>query len=128
LRRLYRTELTEAGYQVHAVSSGAAALECLAGASVPDAMLLEIRLGGMDGLEVLRRGLKAHPQLAVVINSAYSVYRADFSSWGADRYVLKSSDLTELKAALAQALAGAPLQRRRRHEKCVDPSPLECLR
>ncbi|NLI16870.1 MAG: response regulator, partial [candidate division Zixibacteria bacterium] len=35
--------------------------------------------------------------LPVIINSAYSSYKANFSSWLADDYVVKSPDLTELK-------------------------------
>jgi CheY-like chemotaxis protein len=51
---------------------------------------------GMDGLEALARTLDQHPQLPVILNTAYSCYKDDFLSWGADAYLVKSADLTEL--------------------------------
>jgi hypothetical protein len=43
--------------------------------------------------------------MPVVINSAYPSFKADFSTWGADAYVVKSSDLTELKDMVRHLLA-----------------------
>jgi hypothetical protein len=43
--------------------------------------------------------------MPVVINSAYPSFKADFSTWGADAYVVKSSDLTELKDTVRHLLS-----------------------
>ena len=104
LRKLYESEFADDGYEVMSVASGEEALERLR-SSPPEAVVLDIRLGGMDGLDVLRRILDSRPAVAVILNSAYPSYKQSFASWSADGYVVKSSDLTELKATVAAALA-----------------------
>jgi DNA-binding response OmpR family regulator len=104
LRKLYEAEFAEEGYTVTSVSSGEEAIEKLR-AAPPEAVILDIRLGGMDGLDVLRRVLLEQPGVAVVLNSAYPSYKQSFASWSADGYVVKSGDLTELKQTVAAAVA-----------------------
>ena len=103
LRTLYQAEFTEEGYNVTGVASGEEAMEVLR-KSPPQAVVLDIRLGGMNGLDLLRGILADRPEVAVVLNSAYPGYKQDFTSWSADRYVVKSSDLRELKEAVAEAM------------------------
>ncbi len=103
LRRLYEEEFREEGYHVLTASSGEEALE-IARRSRVTGVVLDIRLGGIDGLEVMRRLLDVSPGTAVVLNSAYPSFKSDFASWGAERYVVKSSDLDELKQAVHDAL------------------------
>jgi DNA-binding response OmpR family regulator len=103
LRRLYESEFTDEGYLVTGVASGEEALEKLRD-DPPQAVVLDIRLSGMNGLDVLRSILHDKPGIAVVLNSAYPTYKQDFASWSADGYVVKSSDITELKTAVAAAL------------------------
>jgi len=38
------------------------------------------------------------------LNTAYSNYKDDFMSWAADAYVVKSSDLTQLKTTIRAVL------------------------
>ena len=59
---------------------------------------------GMDGIEALGRILGQDNTLPVILNTAYSSYKDNFMSWSADAYVVKSSDLTELKAEIRKAL------------------------
>jgi DNA-binding response OmpR family regulator len=40
----------------------------------------------------------------VILNTAYPSYKDNFMSWAADAYVIKSSDLTELKARIKVSL------------------------
>jgi DNA-binding response OmpR family regulator len=63
---------------------------------------------GPDGIESLRRIKERHPGLPVVLVTAYGEYRSDFGTWAADGYVVKSADLTELKARIARLLGGPP--------------------
>lgn len=95
LRTLYQRELEREGYQVLCASTAREGLDLIE-SERPDVLVLDIRMPGMDGLEALARTLDQHPQLPVILNTAYSTYRDDFLSWGADAYLVKSADLTEL--------------------------------
>lgn len=103
LSELYRLELEDEGYRVLTATSGAAALECLR-AEPADLVVLDMRMEGMDGLETLAEILKVRRELPVVINTAYSNFKTDFGTWSADAYVVKSSDLTELKTRVRDVL------------------------
>jgi CheY-like chemotaxis protein len=104
LRMLYSKELTEEGYEVQTVPSGQDALESIK-QSRPDAVILDIKMEGMDGLSVLDRIMEHDKTIPVVLNTAYSTFKSDFSTWSADAYLVKSSDLSELKQTLRQVLA-----------------------
>ena len=100
---LYQEELSEEGYEVIVDRNGKEALEKYDRES-PDLVVLDIRMPIMDGLETLNALLGRNRQLPVILNSAYSAYRDNFMTWGAEAYVLKSSDLTELKEKIREAL------------------------
>ena len=70
------------------------------------AMVLDIRMPGMDGLEAMGRILDQHPSIPVLLNTAYSSYQDSFLSWGADAYVIKSSDTGDLRREVEQLLSG----------------------
>lgn len=95
IRLLYRTELEAAGYEVDELPNGATLLETLA-RGCPDLMVLDIRMPGPSGLELLTSVRARHRQLAIILSSAYSSYQGDMSTLPADAYVLKSSDVTPL--------------------------------
>jgi DNA-binding response OmpR family regulator len=108
VRGLYRDELADAGYRVLAAGSWAEA-EALLERERPDLVMLDIRLeGGPDGIEALRRIKERHAGLPVVLVTAYGEYRSDFGTWAADGYVVKSADLTELKARIVALLGASP--------------------
>ena len=69
-----------------------------------DGAILDIRLANEDGITLMRNLLRERPNLPVVLNSAYTTFKSDFATWAADRYVVKSSDLGELKAAVHGAI------------------------
>lgn len=103
IRKLYESELKRAGYEVVTAESAEEALEMMEG-DPPDLVVLDIRLEGMDGIDCLRTIMEKRRDLPVILNSAYSTYKQDFASWMADAYVVKSSDLTELKDTIEQVL------------------------
>jgi DNA-binding response OmpR family regulator len=103
IRSLYEKELQDEGYAVTLAGNGREALD-LFSSDRPDLVVLDIRMPGMDGLEALGKLLAEDPKVPVVLNSAYSSYKDNFLSWSADAYVVKSSDLTELKATIRRLL------------------------
>lgn len=110
IRQLYGHEFEDDGYAVRTAGSAAAAMR-LARDWYPDVVLLDVRLGKESGLDLLRRLRAQHPQLRIVLVTAYCGYRDDFVAWLADAFVTKSGDLTELKQVVAQFLAEGEVQR-----------------
>jgi len=103
LRELYKSELSLEGYEVIAAATGKEAVEILK-ESRPDVIVMDIRMPEMDGIEALGKVVARHKNIPVIINTAYPSYQEDFRAWAADEYVVKSSDLTELKAAIKRVL------------------------
>ena len=104
LRALYQSELKQEGYEVVVALDGLEAIHMLE-SEKPELIVLDIRMPGIDGLETMARLLAKDHQLPIILNTAYSSYRDSFLSWSADAYVIKSSDLTELKTKIRQVLA-----------------------
>ncbi|MHB8766651.1 MAG: response regulator [Deferrisomatales bacterium] len=103
IRALYRVELEEEGYRVLAAEDGKAVRAVLAQETV-DLVVLDIKLKGESGLQILQDITRHHRQLPVILSTAYGSFKDDFSSWLADAYVVKSSSLKELKAEVAKVL------------------------
>lgn len=103
VRNLYTQELEDEGHEVVTAATGNEALQHLE-RSKPDLVILDIKLELDNGLDVLRRMKEAQPNLSVILNSGYSTYRDDFSSWLADAYLVKSSDTSELLATVRGVL------------------------
>ncbi len=101
IRTLLQEELEDEGYKVLIATNARDALKMVA-AEAMDLVILDIRMPGMDGLEALPRILGIKEGLPVIMNTAYSQYQDSFMSWAADAYVVKSSDLTELKAKVKE--------------------------
>ena len=103
IRTLLQEELEEEGYKVLIATNARDALKMVA-AEPLDLVILDIRMPGMDGLEALPRILGLKEGLPVIMNTAYSQYQDSFMSWAADAYVVKSSDLTELKEKVKELI------------------------
>ncbi|MBU4357199.1 MAG: response regulator [Desulfobacterales bacterium] len=101
IRTLLQEELEDEGYKVLIAINARDALKMVA-AEPLDLVVLDIRMPGMDGLEALPRILGLKEGLPVIMNTAYSQYQDSFMSWAADAYVVKSSDLTELKEKIKE--------------------------
>jgi DNA-binding response OmpR family regulator len=102
--KLYVQELGDEGYEVDVASSGQQALEMIKDGEY-NLVVLDIGMPDMDGLEALGRMLSMDNKLPVILNTAYPSYKDNFMSWAADAYVVKSSDLTELKECICTSLA-----------------------
>ena len=104
IRMLYAEELTDEGYEVVTAASIAEATEKLQTGAF-DLAVLDIKLRNENGIELLQRLVKERHEMPVILCSAFSCYKDDFSAWLADGYVVKSGDLTELKNEIARVLA-----------------------
>jgi DNA-binding response OmpR family regulator len=103
---LYASEFADEGYEVITAGRGDEALRQIE-SGWPDLVVLDVKMEPMDGLEVLDELLKRNKSVPVVINSAYPAFKSDFSTWGADAYVVKSADLSELKSKVKALLASS---------------------
>ena len=100
---LYTEELRRDGYDVLTASDGREALSMVE-LSRPDLVVMDISMPGMDGIESMSRMLAKDHKLPIILNTAYATYKDNFRSWSADAYVVKSSDLSELKATIQRVL------------------------
>lgn len=103
LRLLYEIELAHAGYSVMTAANAAECLEYIRVMPI-DLVILDIRMPGMDGIEVLQKIMAQHLGVPVVIHTAYTSYRDNYLTWGADAYLVKSSNLDELIATVDRLL------------------------
>jgi len=95
LRLLYETELRYFGYST---ISAANAEQCLGYVATmnPDLVVLDIRMPGMDGIELLQRIRARDNRIPILIYTAYSSCRDNYLTWTADAFLQKSSDLKGL--------------------------------
>ena len=105
-RLLYKEELELEGYAVILTSTGQEAVAAIADSKI-DCVVLDIAMPGMNGVETLAKMLDIDRQLPIILHTAYPSYKDDFMTWAADAYVIKSSDLSELKEQIAKALESA---------------------
>ncbi|MBX7151752.1 response regulator [bacterium] len=103
LRLLYKLELERQGYEVSCADNGRDAMPVTL-AYHPDLIILDIMMPQGDGIDYLRWLVGNHIQIPVIIYSAHAHYKSNFISWGADAYLIKSSDLTELKTEVKKIL------------------------
>jgi CheY-like chemotaxis protein len=103
-RLLYEQELSLEGYEIVTASNGKEALERIK-EQLPDIIIMDINMPKMDGIDTMGRILSKNKDIPVIINTAYSNYKDNYMSWAADAYIVKSSDLTELKNKIEEVLA-----------------------
>ena len=72
----------------------------------PDLIVMDIKLGEANSLDLLQDIRNTYNQLPVILCTGYPAFRTDLKSIAADYYVLKSSDLHELKTKIKSALQG----------------------
>ena len=103
IQLLYQEELKEAGYNVVSVYDGSEALAVFT-RTAPDLVILDIQMPGLNGIEVLRQIKMVDSSVPVILNSAYQEFKQDLGAWASDEYVVKSSDISELMAAVQKHL------------------------
>jgi DNA-binding response OmpR family regulator len=103
MRQLFKEELVEEGYEVYLAADGEEAIR-LADEVNPDLVTLDVRMPGMDGIEVLRVLKEKRRDLPMIMCTAYPEYKHNFGVWASDAYVVKSGDLKELKDTIKRVL------------------------
>lgn len=100
IRQFYAEELSEEGYKVLTAEDGVEALNIVENIHV-DLVILDIKMPKMDGLTALKRILELNINLPVILLTAFGTYKDDdYTSWGAKAFIVKSTDVTELKDAI----------------------------
>ena len=110
VREAYSILLEDSGYRVATAQDGAEALTSAA-ATVPDLVLVDLGLPGMDGLQVIRE-LRAAPATARIPILALtgrdeSQTRQACADAGASDYLLKPIPTQQLLRAIAEHLSAA---------------------
>ena len=105
LRRGLALSLTTAGHDVEEASNGNAALERLHEGYF-DVVVSDLKMGGSDGLDVLRTTKTLHPSASVILMTAFgSVTTAvEAMKYGAFDYVQKPFELEEMEVKVEKAL------------------------
>ncbi len=104
LRPLHRT-LELKGYEVFPVHSAEEALDTLKAEDV-DLVLTDRRLPGMDGVELVRHIKAEHPDLAVVVMTAYGTIESAVEAMrlGAEDYLVKPFEAAEFLLVIRRAI------------------------
>lgn len=110
IRRVTRLTLQAAGYEVAEAADGQRGLEAFGDGSGWDAVLLDQRMPGMDGLETLRQINKRDANARVIIATAYASIElaVDAMKLGATDFVRKPMTPEILRNAVAAALSKQP--------------------
>jgi DNA-binding response OmpR family regulator len=103
IRTFYAESLSDEGFEVITAGMCHGVLK-LIDAEHPSAVILDIRMDDCDGLDLLQKIRLSHPNVPIILNTAYDSYREDIKAVAADDYVLKSHDLSELTTKLAEVL------------------------
>lgn len=95
IRLLYRSELEDRGYVIIEASNSAECYDKLEKNAV-DLILLDIKLKGESGIDILQNLSAKEDKKKVILATAYSAYQDDFSTWLADGYWVKSLEFDTL--------------------------------
>src|SRR6187455_589835 len=110
IRRVTRLTLEAAGYEVSEAGDGEKGIEDFGDGSRWDAVLLDQRMPGMDGLETLRLINERDPTARVIMSTAYASIElaVDAMKLGATDFVRKPMTPEILRNSVAAALAKQP--------------------
>lgn len=117
IRRVTRLTLEAAGYEVGEAGDGEKGLEAFGDGAGWDAVLLDQRMPGMNGLETLRQIKQHRPGARVIMSTAYASIElaVDAMKLGAADFVRKPMTPEILRNAVAAALSKQP--------RVVGPAP-----
>jgi DNA-binding NtrC family response regulator len=113
--RLLEQDLTACGFTVFGASSGAEGVRLLRDTPV-DAVVTDLRMPDVDGLEIVRVAAEVQPDTKVIIITAFATIASaiDAVKKGAFDYVSKPFEIEELVLALERALEDSRLRQENR--------------
>lgn len=114
LRHSFEKLLTSEGHTVRAAATGEAGLESVK-TKVPDLVIMDVRLPGMDGLETFQAMHEIEPKLPVIIMTAFGTTDTaiEATKLGAYDYVLKPFEIPEMLVTIEKALEAGRFMRSR---------------
>jgi two-component system, OmpR family, KDP operon response regulator KdpE len=120
IRRIMRTTLTCAGYEIDDARTGQEALTKVREFR-PDLVLLDINMPGMDGFEACR-SIRADTNIAIImltVRNSETDKLAAFDA-GADDFVAKPFSIPELQARIRAALRRLPVSQHSASKVCIN--------
>jgi nitrogen regulation protein NR(I) len=126
LRKSFHKLLKEEGYYSECAASGEAGLKIIE-KKIPDLVILDMRLPGMNGFETFQVIHEIEPRLPVIIMTAYSTTETAIKAtkMGAFDYILKPFDIPDMLTVIKQALEAGRFMR---SPVDMDPVPEESSR
>ena len=112
LRKSFHKLLSEEGYHAESAASGEAGLKKIK-IKVPDLVILDVRLPGMNGLETFQAIHGVEPKLPVIIMTAFGTTETaiEATKMGAFDYILKPFEIPDMLAVIKQALEAGRFMR-----------------
>lgn len=106
IRLLLNEVFTKEGFETRLASNGAEALQSVKEIK-PDCVLLDMKMPGIDGVEVLKRIKKDWPLLPVIMMTAYGEIELTEEALhnGADKYFTKPFNIFEIRDAVNDIIA-----------------------
>ncbi len=110
IRNLLTDLLKDAGYKSRHATTGAEAIEAV-GKGMPDLVMMDVKLPDQDGLAVLRQLKREHPDLEVIVMTAYGGSSSAIKAMehGAYDYVTKPFEMDDLLATLKRVFEHADM-------------------
>jgi two-component system, response regulator, stage 0 sporulation protein F len=106
IRILLNEVLQKEGYETYQAANGLQALEIVQ-ENVPDLILLDMKIPGMDGIEILKRVKALYPDMKVIIMTAYGELDMiqEAMDLGAITHFAKPFDIIDIREAVKKYLA-----------------------
>ncbi|ANU20216.1 two-component system response regulator [Planococcus plakortidis] len=107
IRLLLKEVFERDGYETWIAGSGKEALE-LTESRCPDIVLMDMKMPGMDGIELLKRLKSRNHECKVIMMTAYGEMGVieESMNWGVMGYFTKPFDVFELRDAVREAIGG----------------------
>ncbi len=104
-RQMIEAVLDDEGYAIQQADNGKSAVDAV-GDRFFDLIIMDIRMGGMDGIEALEKIKEISPGILVILMTAYASIETaiDALKLGAHDYLIKPIDIEELKLLVKKAL------------------------
>ncbi|MDK8184012.1 MULTISPECIES: response regulator [unclassified Paenibacillus] len=108
IRVLLMEVFSSEGYTTYQASNGKIALEIVRD-EVPDIVLLDMKIPGMDGLEILKQIKQMKPHMNVIMMTAYGELDMikEATDLGALMHFTKPFDIDEMRVAVNMTLEGS---------------------